>query len=369
MPGDRRADHARDVDQHGVEADGVAQVRRADHLQHERLPRRVLEAVVRCRAAARARTPARAATVPVIVSRPSTSASTPITACSPIISRRLSMRSATTPPYGPSSRIGRVCRATTSAERGGRAGELEHQPGLRDRSASRCRRARRPGRGCSGGSSGWPATRTPARRTSASVVNRGPSGRGCSPSAATSARAGGQRLERGQRRRQSVGLPVRQRGEAARPTAGCAPRGRGPAAAPARGGRLDERGAPVVRIGAAVQQARVLELADDPGQHRGVDALDLGQLGDPHRAEPPAVASTEGWVPVSLRPRDLPVEHPRDAGQCDLEPGDLVVGERPGHATTSRFTCLSASIRPGGALPRIRGRPPTPDRKAAAVPC
>ena len=34
--------------------------------------------------------------------------------CSPIISRRLSSRSATTPAYGPSSSVGSVCNATTS---------------------------------------------------------------------------------------------------------------------------------------------------------------------------------------------------------------------------------------------------------------
>ena len=36
----------------------------------------------------------------------------PIIDCSTIISLRLSIRSATTPPYGPSIRTGRVCSAT-----------------------------------------------------------------------------------------------------------------------------------------------------------------------------------------------------------------------------------------------------------------
>ena len=49
----------------------------------------------------------------VSVSTPRISACTPMRACSPTISFRLSMRSAISPPYGPSSSVGSVWRATT----------------------------------------------------------------------------------------------------------------------------------------------------------------------------------------------------------------------------------------------------------------
>ncbi len=52
-------------------------------------------------------------TTPAIVSRPSRSAWQPIAICSAIMSRRLSTRSATTPPYGASSKIGTAWSATT----------------------------------------------------------------------------------------------------------------------------------------------------------------------------------------------------------------------------------------------------------------
>ncbi len=50
-------------------------------------------------------------TVSVRVRTASTRARAPITACSATRRRRLSVRSATSPPYGPTSRIGRVCAA------------------------------------------------------------------------------------------------------------------------------------------------------------------------------------------------------------------------------------------------------------------
>ena len=53
-------------------------------------------------------------TSPVTVRSPSASACRPIALWSTIISRRLSMRSAITPPYGASSSTGSVCRATMS---------------------------------------------------------------------------------------------------------------------------------------------------------------------------------------------------------------------------------------------------------------
>ena len=53
-------------------------------------------------------------TSPLIVSRPRTSACSPISDCNSTISRRLSSRSASTPPYGASTSTGRVCNATTS---------------------------------------------------------------------------------------------------------------------------------------------------------------------------------------------------------------------------------------------------------------
>ena len=49
----------------------------------------------------------------VSVKTPNTSAWTPISDWSTTISLCLLTRSATTPPYGPSSRIGKVCKATT----------------------------------------------------------------------------------------------------------------------------------------------------------------------------------------------------------------------------------------------------------------
>ncbi len=52
-------------------------------------------------------------TAPVTVSRPRTSACRPIASWRTIMSRRLSTRSATTPPYGASSSTGSVCSATT----------------------------------------------------------------------------------------------------------------------------------------------------------------------------------------------------------------------------------------------------------------
>jgi hypothetical protein len=52
--------------------------------------------------------------IPVTVSRPRISAWTPIALCSAIIRRRLSTRSATTPPYGASINTGIVCSATIS---------------------------------------------------------------------------------------------------------------------------------------------------------------------------------------------------------------------------------------------------------------
>ena len=111
---------------------------------------------------------------------------------------------------------------------------------------------------------------------------------------------------------------------------------------PARGGRLDEGGAPVVGIGAAVQQARVLELADDPRHHRRVDALDLGQLGDPHRAEPGGRGQHGSLGAGQGVPARLPVEHPRDAGERDAQPGD-VLGVDLGHGHSPN-SCLLASI-------------------------
>jgi hypothetical protein len=51
---------------------------------------------------------------PNTVSSPRTSACTPIRLWSTTISRRLSTRSAITPPYGPSSSTGSACSATTS---------------------------------------------------------------------------------------------------------------------------------------------------------------------------------------------------------------------------------------------------------------
>ena len=48
------------------------------------------------------------------MSTPRINASTPIIDCSAIINLRLSTRSATTPPYGPSSSTGNVCSATTT---------------------------------------------------------------------------------------------------------------------------------------------------------------------------------------------------------------------------------------------------------------
>jgi len=51
-------------------------------------------------------------TSPVIVSTPRISAWSPIAVCSTIIRRRLSTRSAMTPPYGASNSTGSVCSAT-----------------------------------------------------------------------------------------------------------------------------------------------------------------------------------------------------------------------------------------------------------------
>src|SRR5664280_1565023 len=57
-------------------------------------------------------------TAPVTVSTPRVSASSPIADCRATISRRLSPGAATTPPYGPSTSTGNICRPTTNPRAG-----------------------------------------------------------------------------------------------------------------------------------------------------------------------------------------------------------------------------------------------------------
>ena len=127
-----------------------------------------------------------------------------MTAWTAIIRRRLSTRSAITPPYGASISTGTICSATTSPSACPiRSACRRASPGRS--SASRCRRARCPGRRTSAGSSGSRAPRTCGAR-----LLRG-------SRAGTGVRAGrvptqalGQRLERRQRRDQRGSVVVGQ---------------------------------------------------------------------------------------------------------------------------------------------------------------
>ena len=53
--------------------------------------------------------------------------------------------------------------------------------------------------------------------------------------------------------------------------------------APALWGDLDPRGAEVLRVAQAADQAERIELAHHPGQHGGIQALDLGEFGKAQR--------------------------------------------------------------------------------------
>ena len=143
--GDGRADGAGDVDHHRVEADRVAQFVGADHLEHERLPGRVLEALFRPSRNASTKT-SQSCTTWVTVSPTGRGPSTPIIDCRPIISLRLSTRSAMTPPYGPSSSTGSVCSATDQPDRRCPSRSAAAPARTGRRSASRCRPARSTGR-------------------------------------------------------------------------------------------------------------------------------------------------------------------------------------------------------------------------------
>ena len=103
-----------------------------DDLDHERLPRGVVDRDARTRARAPARAPSTAARRP---SRPARTASAPepsATAACRSAARRFGSRSASRPPQAPNSRIGRNCSPAVRPTDDAGAGELHHQPHLAD---------------------------------------------------------------------------------------------------------------------------------------------------------------------------------------------------------------------------------------------
>ena len=97
------------------------------------------------------------------------------------------------------------------------------------------------------------------------------------------AQALGQRLECRQRCEQRLHVVVGQLVEVRR-QARAALRADALVQREAGGGGLDARGAAVVGVGLAADQPRLGEPAGDAREHRRVDALDLGELGQPQRA-------------------------------------------------------------------------------------
>ncbi len=103
-----------------------------DDLDHERLPRRVVERQHRAADQHQREHHPRLDQRRVSVSANSVSAGTAIDSCVIVSSVRFDIRSASRPPQAPNSRIGRNCSPAVSPTDDAGAGQLHHQPHLAD---------------------------------------------------------------------------------------------------------------------------------------------------------------------------------------------------------------------------------------------
>ena len=142
---DRGADHARAVEEPGVQRHGVRQLARPDELERQRLPRRGVEGE-RDAAERGEHVDDGQRRRPGERDHGEDDRDAIAAACVAITSRRESTRSATTPATRPKTVNGTKRQNASAPMASGRSGELEHEPGERDVLHPRARPARRAAR-------------------------------------------------------------------------------------------------------------------------------------------------------------------------------------------------------------------------------
>src|SRR6478735_5002510 len=120
---------------------------------------------------------------------------------------------------------------------------------------------------------------------------------------------------------------------------------------------LDPGRAEIIGVAEPLEQAVFIELADDAGEHRRIDALELGEFG---QAERPAHGGDAQYGGLGRGQPFLPgrgVELPRELQDDTPQADDRVTV----HTRYSRVNCLRASIirsrRPGPRRPVGGGQP------------